>query len=276
MCFAMNHLPTHPQPIEHRDHWIQHPEGRLFARQWLPAENARRKAAIVMLHDSLGCTGLWREFPAQLCRATGRPVIAYDRLGFGHSDPRHGRPPLGFVAQEAAHYFPALRDQLGIERGFVALGHSVGGGMAVHCAANAPGSCVALITIAAQAFVEDRTLRSIREAKDLFADPAQVERLARYHGDKTPWVLDAWIGTWLHPDFAAWSLADVLPQVRCPVLAIHGELDEYGSARHPEMIGELCAGPSSVALLEGVAHVPHRERPEQVLALVAGFLGSVA
>ena len=56
--------------------------------------------------------------------------------------------------------------------------------------------------------------------------PGQVERLARYHGDKARWVLDAWIGSWLHPGFASWTLAEVLPRVACPVLALHGALDE--------------------------------------------------
>jgi len=38
------------------------------------------------------------------------------------------------------------------------------------------------------------------------------------------------------------ALAEVLPRVACPVLALHGALDEYGSTRHPELIGERCGG----------------------------------
>jgi pimeloyl-ACP methyl ester carboxylesterase len=144
--------------------------------------------------------------------------------------------------------------------------------MAVHCAAAFPTRCEALVTVAAQVFPEDRTLEGIRAAKEQFSDPEQVERLARYHGEKTRWVLDAWIGNWLDPGFASWSLADVRPQVTCPVLAIHGAHDEYGSTRHPELIGRLCKGPVQVEVLPGVGHVPQRERPEQVLGLVAGFV----
>ena len=263
-----------PARIDSRDRWVEHPQGQIFTRSWAPVEDAKpvvKPSSILLLHDSLGCVELWRDFPAALSRATGREVIAYDRLGFGRSASRTGRPPLHFVAEEASVYVPVLLEQLGVS-GFIAFGHSVGGGMAVHCAAAFAPRCEALVTVAAQVFSEDRTLGGIRAAKEQFSDPGQVERLASYHGEKTRWVLDAWIGNWLDPGFASWSLADVLPHVSCPVLAIHGELDEYGSTRHPELIGRLSKGPAQVEILPGVGHVPHREQPEQVLGRVAGFL----
>ena len=68
--------------------------------------------------------------PAQLARATQRDVIAYDRLGFGRSDRHPGTLGTTFVRDEADHAFAALLEQLGVDA-FVALGHSVGGGMAV-------------------------------------------------------------------------------------------------------------------------------------------------
>ncbi len=257
------------------DHWIELPTGRLFARQWLAAEPADEAGSadvpIVLLHDSLGCVELWRDFPAALCAATGRRVIAYDRLGFGRSAARAGRLPVDFVAEEASTSFPAIRRQLGVDR-FVVAGHSVGGGMAVHVAATQGRDCEALVTMSAQAFVEDRTLAGIRAAQAQFREPGQIERLARYHGDKAPWVLEAWIGSWLHPDFASWSLADALPRVTCPTRAIHGERDEYGSEAHPRRIAAGVAGPARVEILPGIGHVPQREAPDRVLQLFAEFL----
>ena len=147
--------------------------------------------------------------------------------------------------------------------------------MAVHCAAKRPEACAALITESAQAFVEDRTVQGIEEASALFADPAQRERLAKYHGDKAQWVLDAWIGSWLSPEFATWSLDAVLPQVHCPVLALHGADDEYGSPAHPERIGRLVSGPARVEVMAATRHVPHRERPADVLQRVAAFLRDI-
>lgn len=267
---------TTPGILSH-DHWVEHPQGRIFARSWTPSGKACTAVPdrpIVLFHDSLGCVELWRDFPAELSAATGRRVIAYDRLGFGRSDPRAERPALDFVAEEAQVYFPVVRAQLGFER-FIAFGHSVGGGMGIHCAATFGVDCEALVTVAAQVFAEDRTLRGIAEAKEQFKDEMQLKRLEKYHGDKARWVLGAWTENWLDPAFAAWSLTTVLPRVRCPVLAIHGIHDEYGSTRHPELIGQLCAGPSRIEILADTYHVPHRERPGVTLELLSEFVTSI-
>src|SRR5437763_6701737 len=111
---------------------------------------------------------------------------------------------------------------------------------------------------------------------DQVKDDKEPERLMKYHGAKAKWVLDAWTESWLHPEFASWSLAGVLPQVTCPVLAIHGNHDEYGSTRHPEMIGQLCGGPSRVEILPDTYHVPHRERPALIVSLASEFLGPLS
>jgi pimeloyl-ACP methyl ester carboxylesterase len=255
------------------DHWIPHDGGRLFAREWPASGAGAALPPLVLLHDSLGCVEIWRDFPALLARETGRRVIAYDRAGFGRSDARSDRPATDFVAQEATAWFPFVHRHFGLDR-FALLGHSVGGGMAVNIAARQDGRCTALVTIAAQAFVEDRTLAGIRAAGASFAEPGALERLARYHGDKAAWVLSAWVGTWLSPAFADWSLAGVLPAVACPVLALHGELDEYGSQAHPAMIARLAGGPARMEMLAGMGHVPQRERPEEMARRVAGFLAA--
>lgn len=253
------------------DHWIEGETGILFARCWTPAALPAGQVPIMLLHDSLGSVELWRDFPAALCQATGRPVVAYDRLGFGRSAPHPGKLGLDFVSREAVDGFDCVRRTLAIDR-FIVLGHSVGGGMAVHCAAHHGESCVGLITESAQAFVEARTVAGIEAARELFRDPEQVRRLGRYHGDKAAWVLDAWIGSWLHPDFRDWSLQPVLPQVHCPALVIHGIDDEYGSVAHPERIAAGCGGPVQPLLMADTRHVPHREKPAEVLAAIRDFV----
>ncbi len=254
--------------------WVEHRHGRIFARMWTPSgETVRHRldTPIILFHDSLGCVDLWRDFPAGLCAATGHRVIAYDRLGFGRSDRREDTLEVDFIADEARSFFPTILEQLNLQS-FIAFGHSVGGGMAVNCAADFATDCAALITVAAQTFPEDRTLESISLAKEQFKDPKQVQRLEKYHGEKAKWVLDAWTDSWLHPDFAAWTLEPVLPRVTSPVLAIHGIHDEYGSTRHPEMIGQLCEGRSRVEIIPDTYHVPHRERPELIVNMVSEFI----
>lgn len=259
-----------PPAIGHSDTLLDVPGGRVFVRRWPPAGGNAGAAPIVLLHDSLGCVELWRDFPERLAQATAREVVAYDRLGFGRSTPRTDAPRLDFIADEAATSFPAIRAELGFER-CVLFGHSVGGSMALAMAAAHPRHVDAVISESAQAFVEPRTLDGIRAAVAEFAAPEQLERLVRRHGARARWVLDAW-AVWLSPRFHSWNLDAELAAVACPLLAIHGDADEFGSCAFPQRIVERVAGASQLAILEGCGHVPHRERPDEVLSLAAAFL----
>jgi pimeloyl-ACP methyl ester carboxylesterase len=78
------------------------------------------------------------------------------------------------------------------------------------------------------------------------------------------------VDNWLAEDFADWNLDTVLAQVRCPLLSLHGDNDEFGSSAHPERLVALAGGPGA-RLLQG-GHVPHREQAEVVLAEVVQFL----
>jgi len=255
--------------IEIRDSLVEAPGGRIFTRRWSLDQSNR--PPLILLHDSLGSVDQWRDFPEALVKATARPVVAYDRLGFGRSTPRSQRPSVDFVREEAETFFPAVQRALGIPR-FVLFGHSVGGAMALTIAASRSEACDAVVTEAAQAFVEPRTLSGIRSARAQFSDPKQFERIAKWHGEKARWVLDAWTEVWLSAEFASWRLEPYLANVTCPVLAIHGELDEYGSPEFPRCIASHVSGPSQLAVLTGCGHVPHRERREEVLRLTASFL----
>jgi pimeloyl-ACP methyl ester carboxylesterase len=258
--------------IEERECWIRIEEGRLFARTWTPeVAGAARPAPILLFHDSLGCVELWRSFPRLLASTTGRRVIAYDRLGFGRSDPHPHRLGFDFIRMEAQRVVPPLCEQLGVTE-LVACGHSVGGGMAVETAARFQAECQALVTIAAQAFVEDKILEGIRTAQRGLQKPAGLAKLARYHGDKTEWVVDAWIDTWLAPEFAHWSLSAALTAVRCPVLAVHGDSDEYGSSEHPKRIAE---GRGTAQILPETGHVPHREHEKLLVDVIQRFLSGI-
>lgn len=257
-------------PVKSEEIWVIGKIGRLFARLWSTAKGQSR-APIVLFHDSLGSVDLWRNFPEELCRATGREVIAYDRLGFGKSDRHPGMLNLDFITREADRDFASIKDQLGIDH-FVAFGHSVGGGMAVNCAARYKQWCTALITEAAQAFVEDKTLNEIEASKNAFKGEEHFNRLRKYHDDKAGWVLASWTESWLHPSFASWTLAPILPNITCPALVIHGLDDEYGSQRHPKIIAENLGGPVQLEMLPATRHVPHKEKTQVVVELVQTFL----
>lgn len=253
-------------------HLISTPTGELFVKRWSPPQPTG--APIVLLHDSLGCVALWRDFPARLVTLSGRQVIAYDRLGFGASAPYPGTISPDFILQEAQTGFKHVYETLGL-RDFIVLGHSVGAGMAVGIAARYQETCVGLVTLSAQAWVDAQIRSGIEAARQQFAEPGQIERLAKYHGDKAPWVLNAWTETWLSDEFREWTLDKILPHVHCSTLCLHGDQDEYGSPTHSEHLARMTAGQSRAVTLRGCGHVPHRECPDAVLAGMEGFVSGL-
>lgn len=265
---------TSLETLDVREAWIDTMRGRIFAKAWGPVGTTAARAPLVLFHDSLGSVTLWRDLPERLARATGRGVLAYDRLGFGCSDPYPGALPPSFIDDEAEGTFADVRNHFGL-RHFVPAGHSAGGGMAVVAAGTYPEASEALIVESAPVFVEDRTREGLRQAKEFFAQPGQLDRLRKYHGSKAEWVLSAWIDTWLSPAFAAWRLDPYLPAVRCPTLVIHGKQDEYLSPRQAERIATLTTGPAETKLLPNSGHIPHQDHPETVIAAVAAFLGGL-
>jgi pimeloyl-ACP methyl ester carboxylesterase len=254
---------------EFLDSFIRIPGGKVFVRRWNSGQGDR--SPIVLLHDSLGCVELWRDFPEALAKSTGREIIGYDRLGFGKSSHRAERPSVNFIDEEANTYFPIIQRELGFDR-FVLFGHSVGGAMALAIAASQIEKCEAIITESAQAFVEQRTLSGIQAAKMQYCDPRQFDKLVRWHGDNTRWVLEAWVDVWLSPEFLSWNLDSYLDKIKYPVLAIHGDQDEFGSVEFPNRITSKVNGPAEMAILNQCGHVPHYEKREEVLRLVVSFL----
>jgi pimeloyl-ACP methyl ester carboxylesterase len=123
--------------------------------------------------------------------------------------------------------------------------------------------------------VEQRTLDAIAAAKVKFSDPRELAKLERYHGNKARWVVDAWTDTWLSESFRDWSIVSDLPAVRCPLLAIHGDADEYGSIDFPTTFTSMVSGASQAQILSNCGHVPHRERESEVLRIVREFIERV-
>lgn len=250
--------------------YLETPQGRLFVARFAPARARPAGAPILLFHDSLGCVSLWRGFPAALAQATGRHVVAYDRLGFGRSDPRHDALARDFVAQEGRRAPALLLNHIGATR-FVALGHSVGGGMAAEAGAAFGAACEAVISVSALAFVDERGRAGIRRESAQFRAPGGLTRLERHHGDKARWVLDAWSDTWLAPDFDDYQFDDALAACSAPVLALQGDRDDYGGPEHPARIA-AAARRGAMRMIAECGHFPHRQQEAALVALVADFL----
>lgn len=175
---------------------------KIYVKRWSVEPN--QQAPIILLHESLGSVELWKSFPQKLAEITQRDVIAYDRLSFGQSSVLE-KLAMDFVTDKATSTFQQVLQHFQLNHFFV-MGHSVGGGIAVVCASMYPEQCLAVITASAQTEVEDVTLAGIQKAKDSFNNEKFIGRLAKFHGDKAQWVLNAWTDTWLSPKFMNWNI----------------------------------------------------------------------
>jgi len=227
---------------------------------------------VVFLHEGLGSRGLWRDFPARFRDRTGLGTLVYSRWGYGESDARAGAWPVSFMHDEAIAVLPALLRETGVHAPPILFGHSDGGSIALIFASHYPAEVRAVITEAAHVIVEDRTVNSITEAAQRFASGDLRPRLARYHATNTDTLFAGWSGVWLRPEFRQWDLRPLLPGVRCPVLAIQGYEDEYGTMAQLDAIAGACRGPTTLLRLDHCAHAPHAHRPDAVLDAAAGFL----
>jgi pimeloyl-ACP methyl ester carboxylesterase len=228
-------------------------------------------APVVFLHDSLGCISLWRDFPARLGAAAGRPVFAYDRQGYGGSSPFDSVRRAKTYLEKEADLLPRVLDAAGIDRASL-FGHSDGGTIALLAAAKHPDRVESILVEAGHVFIEGLTLRGIRHALGAYKVTDLRERLVRHHGAKVDALFEAWHGTWLSEEFRAWNIERFLPSIVCPTLVLQGDQDEYGTEAQVEAILRQVSGPARKAWLPGVAHAPHKEVPDRILELAADFL----
>ena len=247
------------------------PEGRVEAVRILPASARPGASPLVILHDALGSVSLWRDLPDRLCSDLGREGLAFDRLGFGRSDPRPGPPGLRFLEAEATERLPEVLRKARIRRP-VLFGHSDGASIALLFAAAFPEVPAAVVSIAAHVFVEDVTIAGIDEAARAWETTDLPARLGRHHGDKTESVFRGWSETWRDPSFRSFSAVGAIRALRCPLLVVQGENDEYGTIAQVEAIASAVSGPVKTLVLPGLGHFPHREDPERVLAATESFL----
>ncbi|UOQ53564.1 alpha/beta fold hydrolase [Hymenobacter cellulosivorans] len=261
-----------PTPVQREDFSLPFDGYELQVRRLTPP-GAPAQPQLVLLHDSLGCITLWRDFPELLAQATGLTVLAYDRRGYGQSAPFGPEPRTKRYLEEEAANVNRVLAACGIARA-VLLGHSDGGTLALLAAALEPARTAAIITIGAHVFVEDVTLAGIRAAQEQYRTTDLPARLARYHGPKTEAVFRAWADTWLQPEFRSWNVESYLPRVTCPVLVLQGTEDEYGTAAQVTAIASGVAGTATAHLLPGLGHSPQRQAPAAVVTLAAEFVAA--
>ncbi|MGA8341433.1 MAG: alpha/beta hydrolase [Candidatus Sulfotelmatobacter sp.] len=246
-------------------------QGRSLEVQHIHGRNMRA-AELIFLHEGLGSVSHWKDFPARVADATGSPVTVYSRYGCGNSDLLTEPRPVSYMHDEALCSLPDLLAQLRIENPIL-VGHSDGASIAL-IYAGAHDRVRGLVLLAPHVFVEDLSVASIAQARTSFETTNLREKLARHHRDgaRTFW---GWNKIWLDPDFRRWNIEEFLPRITCPILAIQGLEDQYGTMAQVRAIARQSGGPVEILPLAECRHAPQRDQPEAVLGAITRFVRQI-
>ena len=227
---------------------------------------------MVFLHEGLGSVAMWRDYPQQLCNALGVRGLVYSRPGYGQSTPRaaeeHWAP--NFMHRQAHEVLPALLQALQIDEAPWLFGHSDGGSIALLYATR--HACAGLMVLAPHIMVEEVSVTSIAAAKDAYDNTELRQRLARYHDDVDS-AFGGWNRIWLAPEFRHWSIESELHSIRCPMLAIQGLNDEYGSLAQIRQIQHHVPH-TQLLEIEDCGHSPHRDQTQVLTRACLDFFNA--
>lgn len=252
-------------------------EGRSLRLEhaWLNAER-RDAPLIVFLHEALGTLAMWRDFPQRLCAAGGFRGLLYSRYGYGGSTPRPRgeRWPLDYLEREARVLLPDFLRAVGVAERPWLLGHSDGASIALLYAAAFPDALAGAAVLAPHIFVEDATVAGVAAARRTYETTDLRQRLARYHADPDD-AFWRWHDRWADPAFRGWNIETLLPAIRCPLLAIQGEDDEYATMAQLDGIKRLVPHAQLLKLAD-CRHSPHRDQPQAVMDAVVRLIRNAA
>lgn len=237
-----------------------------------PEQLISNKSLLVFLHDGLGSIQQCGDFPKSLSDATDLPALLYDRYGYGNSEKLVKPHELNYFEQEAVTILPEVIEKLNIKNKLILIGHSDGGTISMLYASEYPGKVNGLITEAAHVFTEDLTLEGIRNAVNMFEKGDFKKFLSNYHGRNTESMFYRWANLWLDKDFVNWSITESLKKIECPVFAIQGDNDKYGSLAHINLIEKEVGSYSESLILKNCGHIPHSQAKDFVLEKMKAFI----
>jgi pimeloyl-ACP methyl ester carboxylesterase len=244
---------------------------RLEFRLW-PASG---KTGLVLLHEGLGSLSMWRDFLERLRAASGQPVFAWSRRGYGGSSPAPEPWPVCYMHEEARRFLPPVLEATGFQE-FVLIGHSDGASIAaIYAGERSQPGLRGLVLMAPHFFVEDVSIASIAAARLAFETGELRPRLERHHGANVDGAFWGWNRIWLDPAFRDWDIQAHLRDIKVPALLIQGADDEYGTLAQIDAALAAIAAPTTSVVLPDCRHAPHRDQPEATLAAILAFLSGL-
>ncbi|WP_426505954.1 alpha/beta hydrolase family protein [Dactylosporangium sp. McL0621] len=238
----------------------------------------------------------WQGVPGWLAER-GIATLRHDKPGCGGSPGDWRAQSLGDRAIEGLAALDALRKQATVDRAGL-IGYSQGGWVAIAAAANEPGLVDFVVTVSGpmvgpieQERVRiERALRARGRSEEVIADALRwvderADRLvagqdpAQILADQARYARRDWYAEAAGPPYdteellvlggrlARFDPAEILPFVRCPVMAFFGAADELVPVeRSLVVLGERLPaeqrGNNGVAVLPGVGHMLYPEPPQ--------------
>lgn len=225
--------------------------------------------AVVLLHHATATLDNWRG-QIGLLQAKGYATLAYDRHGFGKSQPLAAWSTS--YHEDGVAELIALLDALRLER--VALvGHSDGATISLMAAARYPHRIAAVIAEAPHMWIDPEWLsRGFETFRTTVGISERFWRaMRRYHGDQAEQVVKRWRQRWLDPAFRQWDVSATLSRVQSPVLILHGEHDIFFPYSHSQAIAAQLAN-AECRLIKAAGHSPHLENKPVFDQLLLDFL----
>lgn len=231
-----------------------------------------QQPVLVFLHEGLGCAARWRDFPDRLCYHTNCAGLIFSRVGYGGSDPCDLPRPLDYMEREAREYLPQLLSHFGIRK-FILIGHSDGASISlIYAGLPVVTKPVAVIVMAPHVFCEQVSIEGAEAAKRTYEEQGLFEKLEKFHGINTECAFRGWNDAWLDPAFKSWNIEKFLPSIECPLLAIQGHQDAYGTLAQIDVIEAAVSGPFDKLILDECGHSPWQEQSAQVLSHSVAFI----
>ncbi len=244
--------------------WLPVNGHQLYIEQYGPP----RQPAVGLLHHGLGAVQAWEsQIPAIV--AAGYQVVAYDRWGYGKSQPRSEFSMPAF--EDDLSDLELILDHFGLDK-INLVGHSDGGTIALYYALEHPQQVERLVTVAAHIYVEPKMRLGIDGMRLAYEQNERFRAgLRKLHGEKVGQVLYGWYSGWYRSGKLQWDMRPLLSQVACPVLVVQGEEDEHALPQHARDLVE--ALPNAKLWLEPMAgHMLPQTHAERFNRRLSDFL----
>ncbi len=248
---------------------------------------------LLLLHGTGAATHSWRALMPLLAKRF--TIVAPDLPGHGFT---RGRPAGGFTMPAMARALGRLMTALEREPAVI-VGHSAGAAIAIRMAIDGIASPTAIVGLNAALLPFPGLAATLFPtlARLVFVNPFAPHvfaRMARTPGETARFLVRS-TGSRIDAEGVGWyrrllatsghcagaiammadwdlpALKRVLPQLATPLLLIHGAADTAIPVSNAREAAAMIKG-ARLLTLPGLGHLAHEERPQEVAALILGFV----